>query len=134
MHQVDQALLKQELSTALSQYTQLLRNVNHIADTDMPAFSFTMRSFGFIFERLPGILIDDNLEETYFGSFQYYNLLAELKQNLLMNFPYAKLDQQNFSELLKAFPTTYQKEVNEWWENKTGLQVEFTKQTIRQHT
>lgn len=133
MYQVEQEHLKKELSQGLSQYTQLLRNVNQIDTTDMPAFIFMMRSFGFIFERVPRILIANNIEETYFGSFQYYNLLAELKQNLQMSFPYAKLDQQDFQQLLAPFPTTYQAEVNHWWENKTGLQIEHTKQTIRNY-
>lgn len=127
---IDQLTLKKELSHALSEHTQLLRNVEYIDPEQMEAFTFMMRSFGFIFERVPAILLDDNIEETYFGIFQYYNLLAEMKHNLKMTFPYAHLQTKTFSEILAPFPTQYEKEVNQWWEEKTGLVVESTKQTI----
>ncbi|WP_314065629.1 hypothetical protein [uncultured Vagococcus sp.] len=127
---VEQLELKKELSAALSAHTQLLRNVEHIEPEQMDAFTFMMRSFGFIFERVPGILLDNDAEETYFGIFQYYNLLAELKHNLMMSFPYAHLQNVNFSDILAPFPTQYVAEVNQWWEEKTGLVVGSTKQTM----
>ena len=131
MNPIEQSVLKEELSAALSQYTQLLRDVHEIRTEDMPAFTFMMRSFGFIFERVPSILLKDDTEETYFGIFQYYNLLAELKQNLAMSYPYAQLNGQDLATVLAPFPMAYQTEVNQWWEAKTGLKVVFTKQTIR---
>lgn len=127
---ISQTKLKTELSQALSSHTQLLRNVEYIEPEHMVAFTFMMRSFGFIFERVPAILIDDDEEETYFAIFQYYNLLAELKRNILMSFPYAELQGTPFSKLLKPFPTLYEKEINQWWETSTGLKVKHTKQTI----
>lgn len=130
MYLVEQNLLKKELAQALSEHTQLLRNVEHIETENMPAFTFMMRSFGFIFQRVPGILIDDDIEETYFGIFQYYNLLGELKQNLQMNYPYAKLGNKELGDVLAPFPLNFEKEINQWWEEKTGLKVQMTKQTL----
>lgn len=130
MYAVEQNVLKKELAQALSEYTQLLRNVEHIETDNMPAFTFMMRSFGFIFQRVPGILIDDEIEETYFGIFQYYNLLGELKQNLQMSYPYAKLGNKDLSTILAPFPLNFEQEINQWWEEKTGLKVKITKQTL----
>lgn len=127
---IEQFELKKELSEALSAHTQLLRNVEFIEPEQMEAFTFMMRSFGFIFERVPAILLDEDCEETYFGIFQYYNLLSELKRNILMVFPYAQLQKKSFSDILIPFPTHFEKEVNQWWEAKTGLIVGGTKQTI----
>ncbi|MGO2266096.1 hypothetical protein [Vagococcus salmoninarum] len=129
-YELSQDQVKKELSVALSTYTQLLRNVDFIASEDIPAFTFTMRSFGFIFERIPHLLITDDIEEAYFGIFQYYNLLEELKNNLTMAFPYAKLQNQPLLTALKPFPKSHEDLINQWWEDKTGLKVEFTKQTI----
>ena len=131
MTQPDVQALKQELSTALSQYTQLLREVSFIDAADMPAFTFMMRSFGFIFERVPQILLEDDLEESQFALFQYYNLLAELKHNLAMTHPYAQLAGESLQTTLAPFPVTYATELNQWWETKTGLKVLATKQTLR---
>ena len=48
-YELSQDQVKKELSVALSTYTQLLRNVDFIASEDIPAFTFTMRSFSVLF-------------------------------------------------------------------------------------
>ena len=62
--------------------------------------------------------------------FQYDNLVEELKHNLKMTYPYARLQNKTLFEIIDQFPVAYKKEINEWWEQKTGLTVVPTKQTI----
>lgn len=122
--------LKRELAEALNAHIQLLKDVEMIDEEHMEAFTFMMRSFGFMLDRGPTVLIEDDNEELYFMMFQYYSLLTELKYNILLNFPYSRLQGKKLMDLLTVFPTTYEKEMKEWWEQKTGLEISETKQTI----
>ncbi|OJG18856.1 hypothetical protein RU97_GL001474 [Enterococcus canis] len=122
--------LKKELAQALNAHIELLREVDYIDNDNMDAFTFMMRSFGFMLKGAPHVLISEQEEELHYMMFQYYSLLTELKYNLMLNYPYAKLQNKPMLEVLAAFPTTYEREMKNWWEEKTGLQVEETKQTI----
>ena len=75
-------------------------------------------------------MFDEDPEEMNFLMFQYYSLLSELKYNLLLNYPYAKIHQRTLIQITQDFPTTYEKEMKTWWEGLTGLQVDDTKQTM----
>ena len=127
---VEAMLLKKDLANALNTHIKLLREVEEIEIEHMDAFTFMMRSFGFMLDRAPNVMLETDDEVLYYTMFQYYSLLNELKYNLILNFPYARLQGCTLVEVVDAFPTTYEKELKHWWENKTGLEVEETKQTI----
>ncbi|HFE9852790.1 hypothetical protein [Enterococcus faecalis] len=76
-------------------------------------------------ERIPEALISEYEEDLYFAAFQYYNLLAELKNKLALSFPHVS------SIDLSASPDSHVDLLNKWWEEKTGLHVDTpTKQTL----
>ncbi|MHC5228612.1 hypothetical protein ACYSNW_10070 [Enterococcus sp. LJL99] len=127
---VEADLLKKDLANALNTHIKLLREVEQIEVEHMDAFTFMMRSFGFMLDRAPNLMLEQDDEALYYMMFQYYSLLNELKYNLILNFPYARLQGRTLLEVVDVFPTTYEKELKQWWENKTGLEVEETKQTI----
>lgn len=127
---VEADLLKKDLANALNTHIKLLREVEQIEVEHMDAFTFMMRSFGFMLDRAPNVMLEEDNEALYYMMFQYYSLLNELKYNLILNFPYARLQGRTLLEVVDVFPTTYEKELKQWWENKTGLEVEETKQTI----
>ena len=127
---VAEDLLKKDLANALNTHIKLLREVEQIEVEHMDAFTFMMRSFGFMLDRAPNVLLEEDDEALYYMMFQYYSLLNELKYNLILNFPYARLQGRTLVEVMDVFPTTYEKELKQWWENRTGLNVEETKQTI----
>lgn len=122
--------LKNELLKALDMHIDILKEVDEIAVEELPGFLFMMRSFGFMLDRAPKVLVVEDQEEMYYMMFQYYSLLTELKYNLTLTFPYATLQGEPLIEIVKHFPTTYEKEMKNWWEQKTGLVIEETKQTI----
>lgn len=126
----DQQLLKEELAQALTVHITLLREVELIEEEHMDAFTLMMRSFGFMLANAPTALLENDTEALHYVMFQYYSLLTELKYNLTLNFPYARLQGKTMLEVVAAFPTTYERELKQWWETKTGLEVEETKQTI----
>ncbi|MGM0218842.1 hypothetical protein [Enterococcus sp. AZ126] len=127
---IESYLLKQDLANALNAHIKLLREVEQIEEDHMDAFTFMMRSFGFMLDHSPSVLINQDDEALHFMMFQYYSLLTELKYNLILNYPYARMQGKTMSEVVEAFPTTYEREMKQWWEKKTGLEVEETKQTI----
>ncbi|MGX7149603.1 hypothetical protein [Enterococcus ureasiticus] len=127
---VEPHLLKQDLADALNVHIKLLREVEQIEADHMDAFTFMMRSFGFMLDRSPKVLLGSDDEELNYMMFQYYSLLTELKYNLILNYPYAHLQGKTMSDVVAVFPTTYERELKQWWEEKTGLEVEETKQTI----
>lgn len=118
-------LIKQELAEALHAHILLLKDIEMIDQKATNALPFIMKSLGFMLERIPEALISEDEEDLYFAAFQYYNLLAELKSNLALSFPYlTSID-------LSDFPSSQVEAVNVWWEAKTGLKVhEPTKQTM----
>lgn len=122
--------LKLELADALNQHITLLKDVEAIDELHMDAFTFMMRSLGFMLEKAPDVLITDNEEDLYFAMFQYYNLLAELQHNIQLSFSDSELHGKKLTELIEDFPTTYQTEMTSWWENRTGLALLDTKQTM----
>ncbi len=124
--------LRKELAQAVRSHIQLLKEVEEISEENMEGFTFMMRSFGFMLDRSAMVLYHEKDEEDlYFMMFQYYSLLTELKYNLLMNYSDTTLNGRTLLEIVSAFPTTYEKELKNWWESKTGLDVEETKQTIK---
>lgn len=123
-------VLKDELLQALDIHIDILKDASTIETDHLDGIMFMMRSFGFMLDRAPKVLREENLEEMHYLMFQYYSLLSELKYNLTLNFPYAKINQKSLLEIVDAFPTTYEKEMKQWWEDLTGLKVEETKQTI----
>ncbi|MEI5990199.1 hypothetical protein [Enterococcus crotali] len=127
---VNPDLLKQDLADALNAHIKLLREVEQIEADHMDAFTFMMRSFGFMLDRSPNVLLEQDNEALHYMMFQYYSLLTELKYNLILNYPYARLQGKTMSEVVEVFPTTYEREMKQWWEETTGLDVEETKQTI----
>lgn len=127
---VEADLLKKDLANALNTHIKLLREVEQIESEHMDAFTFMMRSFGFMLDQSPNVMLEEDDEALYYMMFQYYSLLNELKYNLILNFPYARLQGRTLLEVVAVFPTTYEKELKQWWEHKTGLDVEETKQTI----
>lgn len=122
--------LKLELADALNQHITLLKDVEAIDELHMDAFTFMMRSLGFMLEKAPDVLITDNEEDLYFAMFQYYNLLAELQHNIQLSFSDSELHGKKLTELIEDFPTTYQTEMTSWWEKRTGLALIDTKQTM----
>ena len=76
--------LKEELVYALDQHIDLLKDTATIDQGSLDGVMFMMRSFGFIFDRAPQVLLTDDPEEMNFLMFQYYSLLSELKYNLLL--------------------------------------------------
>lgn len=127
---VDSLLLKKDLATALNLHIELLKDVESVEPDSLDALLFTMRSLGFMLEKAPDLLIQEDQEELLFMMFQYYNLVEELKNNLMMSYPYAALHGNELVSYVQQFPTTYKKEINQWWEETTGLVVKGTKQTI----
>lgn len=124
--------LRKELAQAVRSHIQLLKEVEEISEENMEGFTFMMRSFGFMLDRSAMVLYHEKDEEDlYFMMFQYYSLLTELKYNLLMNYSDTTLNGRTLLEIVSTFPTTYEKELKNWWESKTGLDVEETKQTIK---
>ena len=130
MTQPDYTALKTELLVALDTHIDILKDASYIQPDHLDGIMFMMRSFGFMLDRAPKVLACDDTEEMNYLMFQYYILLTELKYNLTLNFPYAKINNKNLLEIVDAFPTTYEKEMKTWWEDTTGLKVEETKQTI----
>lgn len=124
--------LQTDLLQALDLHIDILKEVEDIETEQLPAFLFMMRSLGFMLDRAPLVLASNDDEEMYYMMFQYYSLLTELKFNLAMNFPYARWQDEPLLEKVNAFPETYEAEMKAWWEDKTGLVVEETKQTIEQ--
>ncbi|MGO3728275.1 MAG: hypothetical protein ACTJFI_05160 [Enterococcus viikkiensis] len=124
--------LQTDLLQALDLHIDVLKEVEDIETEQLPAFLFMMRSLGFMLDRAPLVLASNDDKEMYYMMFQYYSLLTELKFNLAMNFPYARWQGEPLLEKVNAFPETYEAEMKVWWEDKTGLVVEETKQTIEQ--
>lgn len=122
--------LKEELVNALDKHIDLLKDTATIDPDSLDGVMFMMRSFGFIFDRAPQVLVTEDPEEMNFLMFQYYSLLHELKYNLLLNYSYAKIHQRTLLAIVQDFPTTYEEDMKQWWEDLTGLHVEETKQTI----
>ncbi|GCF93902.1 hypothetical protein NRIC_17930 [Enterococcus florum] len=122
--------LKKELLHALDLHIDILKDVEEISSEQLPGFLFMMRSFGFMLDRAPHVLEAEDEEEMHYMMFQYYSLLTELKYNLTLNFPYTKIQGAPLLELVNRFPTTFEQEMKQWWEEKTGLVVERRKQTI----
>lgn len=122
--------LKKELVTALDIHIDILKDTSLIAPEYLDGIMFMMRSFGFMLDRAPKVLLEDDPEEMNFLMFQYYSLLTELKNNLRLNYPYAKIQNRSLLEIVQIFPTTYEKEMKLWWEQLTGLHVDDTKQTM----
>jgi len=127
---INQTLLKKELAQALTIHIRLLKDVEEIETEHSDALTFMMRSFGFMLDGSPEILIGEDEEALYYMMFQYYSLLTELKYNLLLNYPYAHLHGKKILDVVNEFPITYERELKVWWEEMTGLEVEETKQTI----
>ncbi len=124
------AALKTELLEALDTHIDILKDASYIQEGHLDGIMFMMRSLGFIFDRAPKVLAEEDPEEMNYQMFQYYSLLTELKYNLTLHFPYAQINNISLLEIADQFPTTYEKEMKDWWENLTGLSVEETKQTI----
>lgn len=122
--------LKLELASALNLQIELLKDVESIEIASIDALILITKSLGFMLENAPETLLSDCSEDLYFMMFQYYNLVEELKHNLKMTYPYARLHNKTLFEIIDQFPVAYKKEINEWWEQKTGLTVVPTKQTI----
>ncbi|WP_086348617.1 hypothetical protein [Candidatus Enterococcus clewellii] len=127
---IEQEVLKRELAQALTTHIRLLKDVEEFEAEHGDALTFMMRSFGFMLDGAPEILLEENEEPLYYMMFQYYSLLTELKYNLILNYPYSKLNGRKVIDLVNDFPVTYEKEMKQWWEAMTGLEVEETKQTI----
>lgn len=122
--------LQTDLLQALDLHIDILKEVDDIEPKELPGFLFMMRSLGFMLDRAALVLASKDDEEMYFMMFQYYSLLKELKFNLAMNFPYAKLQGEPLMDTVERFPGHYENEMKKWWEEKNGLVVEETKQTI----
>lgn len=122
--------LKEELLRVLDCHIDLLKDVETIEPKHLDGIVFMMHSFGFMLDRAPKVLAVEDEEEMNYMMFQYYSLLTELKYNLAMNYPYATLAERKLSDVVETFPKTYEKEMRQWWEQKTGLEIEETKQTI----
>ncbi|WP_430610823.1 hypothetical protein [Enterococcus sp. DIV0876] len=122
--------LKQELLDVLDRHIDLLKTVPSIEIEHLDGVLFMMRSLGFMLDRAPKVLALEDLTEMHFMMFQYYSLLSELKYNLVLNFSYASLEGIPLLTIIASFPTTYETAMKQWWEDRTGLAVEETKQTI----
>lgn len=128
---VDKQMLRQDLKDALTMHIHLLQEVEDISPENMEAVTFMMRSFGFMLDRAPSVLYhEEDEEDLYYMMFQYYSLLNELKYNISMSFPYNTLNGQTLLKLIEKFPTTFETEMKDWWQNKTGIKIGESKQTI----
>lgn len=126
----DYQTLRNELLLALDTHIDILKDASYIQPEHLDGIMFMMRSFGFMLDRAPKVLAEEDPEEMNYQMFQYYSLLTELKYNLTLNFPYAKINDRPLLQIVEAFPTTYEKEMKNWWEETTGLKVCESKQTI----
>lgn len=122
--------LKMDLAKALVAHVDILKNVDSIEPDQIDGLAFVMRSLGFMLEKTPCLLLRDQDEDVYYAMFQYYSLLEELKHNVKMSYPHARIHTKLLNEILDEFPTTYAHDMIDWWERKTGLVIEHTKQTI----
>ena len=122
--------LKKELVTALDIHIDLLKDTSLIEPKHLDGIMFMMRSFGFMLDRAPKVLLEEDPEEMNFLMFQYYSLLSELKHNLLLNYPNTTLQNRSLIDIVQIFPTTYEKDMKLWWEQLTGLHVDDSKQTM----
>ncbi|GAA3024709.1 hypothetical protein [Tetragenococcus solitarius] len=123
--------LKKEMTLALDTHIDILKDVSTIDVNHLDGVMFMMRSFGFMLDRAPKVLYEEDSEEMNFLMFQYYSLLSELKHNLALNYPHAKIQNRTLLEIADTFPTTYEKDMKQWWEDLTGLRVTSnSKQTI----
>ena len=122
--------LKKELTEVLDIHIDLLKEATFIASEDLDAVMLMMRSFGFMLDRAPEVLLEEDPEEMNFLMFEYYSLLHELKYNQRLNYPHAKIQDRTLVEIVDFFPTTYDKVMKQWWEALTGLRVDDSKQTI----
>ncbi|OTO71194.1 MULTISPECIES: hypothetical protein [unclassified Enterococcus] len=122
--------LQTDLLQALDLHIDILKEVDDIEKEELPGFLFMMRSLGFMLDRAALVLASKDDEEMYYMMFQYYSLLKELNLNLAMHFPRATIQGEPLIDMVHRFPDTYGKEMRVWWEAKTGLTVEETKQTI----
>ncbi len=122
--------LKKELVTALDIHIDLLKDTSLIEPEHLDGIMFMMRSFGFMLDRAPKVLLEEDPEEMNFLMFQYYSLLSELKHNLLLNYPNTILQNRPLIDIVQIFPTTYEKDMKLWWEQLTGLHVDDSKQTM----
>ncbi|WP_307722889.1 hypothetical protein, partial [Carnobacterium maltaromaticum] len=122
--------LKMDLAKALAAHVDILKNVDQIEPDQIDGLAFVMRSLGFMLEKTPCLLLRDNDEDVYYAMFQYYSLLEELKHNVKMSYPHARIHTKLLIDILEGFPKTYSRDMIKWWELKTGLVVEHTKQTI----
>lgn len=122
--------LKKELVTALDIHIDLLKDTSLIEPEHLDGIMFMMRSFGFMLDRAPKVLLEEDPEEMNFLMFQYYSLLSELKHNLLLNYPNTTLQNRTLIDIVQIFPTTYEKDMKLWWEQLTGLHVDDSKQTM----
>ncbi|HLQ40746.1 MAG TPA: hypothetical protein VK118_07280 [Tetragenococcus sp.] len=122
--------LKKEMTQALDTHIDILKDVNTLDTQHLDAIMFMMRSFGFIFDRAPKVLYEEDHEEMNFLMFQYYSLLNELKFNLALNYPAAAIQDRLLTDIVANFPTTYETELKQWWEELTGLHVDNRKQTM----
>lgn len=128
---VDKQMLRQDLKDALTMHIHLLQEVEDISPENMEAVTFMMRSFGFMLDRAPSVLYhEEDEEDLYYMMFQYYSLLNELKYNISMSFPYNTLNGKTLLKLIEKFPTTFETEMKDWWQNKTGIKIGESKQTI----
>ncbi|GMA07421.1 hypothetical protein GCM10025886_05720 [Tetragenococcus halophilus subsp. flandriensis] len=123
--------LKKEMTLALDTHIDILKDVSTIETKHLDGVMLMMRSFGFMLDRAPKVLYEEDSEEMNFLMFQYYSLLSELKHNLALYYPHAKIQNRTLLEIVDNFPTTYEMDMKQWWENLTGLQVaDDSKQTI----
>lgn len=123
--------LRKELTEALTLHIKLLQEVEEISKENMEAVTFMMRSFGFMLDRAPFVLYQETDEEDlFYMMFQYYSLLNELKYNIVLQFPDAELNHEKLLTLANQFPNTYEEDLKQWWQQKTGLTVDDTKQTL----
>ncbi len=122
--------LKKELVTALDIHIDLLKDTSLIEPKHLDGIMFMMRSFGFMLDRAPKVLLEEDPEEMNFLMFQYYSLLSELKHNLLLNYPNTTLQNRSLIDIVQIFPTTYEKDMKFWWEQLTGLHADDSKQTM----
>ncbi|MDR0922097.1 MAG: hypothetical protein LBM95_06935 [Lactobacillales bacterium] len=122
--------LRNEALKVMDLHTHLLRKLEEIDPDHAEAGVFTLRSFGYILQNLPEVLVRDTVEDAMSALFEYYGLLTELKYNLKLNYPYAILFGKPILEIIERYPTTYHQELNEWFEAQNGVDVVETKQTM----
>jgi hypothetical protein len=122
--------LRNEAIEVLDLHSHFLRKMDQVDFHHPEAAGFILRSFGYIIQNMPEVLVREDIDDAKAALFEYYSLLTELKYNVKMNYPDTILFGQPVLSLINRYPTTFHEELKLWFEEKNGVTVTEGKQTL----